>query len=287
MKIFDEWANLQRLFAGHPLTCDQPLRAWLRFAAWQLRSRVQGEVRFDWLGGQRLAVHRGMTGATGNIYVGLHEFFDMIVPLHFLRRDDLFLDVGANVGTYTVLAAGVRGANTLAFEPDPNTLQHLKRNIGINRLEDRVQVYECALGGVHGGAAFTVGLDTVNRIATAGDGKTRTVRMERLDDIVSDGTPAMMKIDVEGAELGVLSGAEKVLAKPSLRVIEIETVVPESAAILARHGFEQACYDPFHRALSKHAGIRRSSNSLFVRYWAFVADRLQTAEAVQILGRSI
>lgn len=287
MKTLDGLSNLQRFFAGHPLTGDARLGAWLRFAKWQLRSRLQNEILLDWVGGQRLALHHGMTGATGNIYVGLHEFFDMMVPLHFLRPSDLFLDIGANVGTYTVLASGVRKAKTLAFEPDPITLSHLRRNIEINGLSERVQVYDCALGATSGEVAFTVGLDTVNRIATSSDQKTRTVRMEKLDELVSNLQPNMMKIDVEGAELEVLSGAPHVLANASLKIIELETVAAETAQILARSGFEAACYDPFHRQLSKRSTACKSSNALFVRDWPFVADRLQAAEPIEVLGRKI
>ncbi len=240
-----------------------------------------------WVGGQRLAIRHGMTGATGNIYVGLHEFFDMMVPLHFLRGGDLFLDIGANVGSYTVLASGVCGTKTIAFEPDPATLCGLKRNVEINGLNERVQVYECALGGAKGEAVFTVGLGAENRLATGSGQKTRPVRMERLDEIAGDAQPAMMKVDVEGAELGVLRGAERVLANPSLKVIELETVVPESAEILSRRGFETACYDPFHRTLSQRSSACKSSNVLFVRDWPFVASRLQTAAKIEVLGRQI
>jgi hypothetical protein len=125
MKAISGLAHLKSFFATHPLTCDAPLRAWGRFTLWQLRSRLQDEILFHWIGGQRLAVQRGMTGATGNIYVGLDEFVDMMLPLHFLREGDLFLDIGANVGSYTVLASGVCRAKTLAFEPDPGTSRHL------------------------------------------------------------------------------------------------------------------------------------------------------------------
>ena len=52
-----------------------------------------------------------MIGATGNLFCGLHEIEDMGFVLHFLRSDDIFLDVGVNVGTYTVLAAGVAGSS--------------------------------------------------------------------------------------------------------------------------------------------------------------------------------
>ena len=287
MKAFQTLSNLQGMFANHPLTGDAPLRAWGRFAAWQLRSRTRGEVLLDWVGGQKLALRNGMRGATGNIYVGLQEFFDMMVPLHFLRQGDCFLDVGANVGVYTVLASGVCQAQTIAFEPDPLALRGLRRNIEVNRLEDRVRVCDCAVSSTRGEAAFTADLDTANQIANGRPGRTRTVRMERLDDVVSERRPAMLKADVETAELEMLRGAKRLLADSCLKVVELETVVPESARILAERGFEAACYDPFNRTLSRQQSHCKSSNSLFVRDWLFVADRLRTAEPVEILGRKI
>ena len=287
MKLAHSFLNLQNLFASHPLTRDAPLRAWFRFAKWQLRSRVQEEILIDWIGGQKLAVRHGMTGATGNIYVGLHEFFDMIVPIHFLRQYDLFLDVGANVGTYTVLASGVCRATTYAFEPDPVTVAGLRRNIEVNQLDERVQLYNCALGACSGEAEFTVGLDTLNRFACAGDASTRTVRMETLDNVVGNAQPVMMKVDVEGAELDVLSGADRVLANPSLNVIELETVSPRCSEILSRHGFEIGWYDPFRRTLNRDSAGRRQSNTLFVRNWSFVKERLQTGPPVEIFGQDI
>ena len=48
-----------------------------------------------------------MTGATMNMYRGLHVAADILFVLHVLRVDDVFLDVGANVGTYSILASCV------------------------------------------------------------------------------------------------------------------------------------------------------------------------------------
>jgi FkbM family methyltransferase len=287
MKAISNLANLQRFFATHPLTCDAPLGAWARFTSWQLRSRLQDEILFHRIGGSRLAVQRGMTGATGNIYVGLHEFADMMLLLHFLREGDLFLDIGANVGSYTVLASGVCRANTWAFEPDPGTMRHLKRNIAVNSLDALVKVYECALGAEQGEVAFTVGLDTVNRIAAANDKNVRMIRLERLDTVIAGSQPYMIKVDVEGSEEGVLQGAKALLADPCLRVVELETVTLESASILNRNQFERAYYNPFSHSLDRDPINLKSSNSLFVRDWSFVATRLATAKRVEILGHRI
>ena len=72
-----------------------------------------------------LIANAGMAGATGNIYVGLREFEDMAFLLHLLRPDDLFVDVGANIGSFTVLASGAVGARSLAIEPIERTFNIL------------------------------------------------------------------------------------------------------------------------------------------------------------------
>jgi FkbM family methyltransferase len=220
----DSLINLARFFASHPLTRDVPVRAWGRFIEWQIKSRLQDEVIVQWIGGQRLAVRNGLTGAPGNIYTGLHEFTDMMLPLHFLRKNDLFLDIGANVGTYAVLASGVCGANTWAFEPDPDTIRHLKRNIEINGLYELIRVHDLALGDSEGEVQFTIGLDTTNRVASNQDRHTRAVRLQSLDTLIGDNRPIMIKMDVEAYEEKVLLGAQRVLANHALQVIELETV---------------------------------------------------------------
>ena len=132
----DAILNLASYIASHPLTRDRKLRAFTRLLRWQVESRLRGEVVVPWVEGTRLAARRGMAGATGNIYCGLHEFEDMAFVLHFLRPGDLFVDIGANIGSYTVLASGVRKARTMAFEPDPLTFEALSRNIALNQLEE-------------------------------------------------------------------------------------------------------------------------------------------------------
>ena len=107
-----------------------------------------------------------MTGATGNIHTGLHEFADMAFTLHFLRHTDLFLDVGANVGTYTLIASGVRKARTIAFEPDPQSMTSLRRNIDLNGLNGRVVLEQAAVGTEEGEVEFTIGQDTANHVTT-------------------------------------------------------------------------------------------------------------------------
>jgi FkbM family methyltransferase len=283
-------SNIARFFSTHPLTRDAPLKAWARFVSWQIRSRMQDEVIVPWIAGQRLAVRRGMTGASGNIYVGLNEFTDMMLALHFLREGDLFLDVGANVGSYTILASGVCRATTWAFEPDPNAVHCLKRNLALNELDELVTVYELALGSADREVPFTVEYDTENRVASAGETNVRIVREQCLDTLIGGAfhSIVMMKMDVEGHGEDVLRGAETLLADDCLKIIVAEWPTTWIYEVLSSHGFMRACYEPFSRKLQRQPeDIYSSPNLLFVRDWDFVNSRVTTANHIKILGHSI
>ena len=80
----------------------------------------------------RVVVRTGETGFTGNIYCGLDEFQDMAFLLHALRKEDLFVDIGANVGSYTLLACSAIGAKGYCVEPVPSTYHRLMVNIRYN-----------------------------------------------------------------------------------------------------------------------------------------------------------
>ena len=274
--------NMFRFISSHPLTRRQRIKTLGRIAGWQIKSRIHHEVIVSWIGDQKLAVRRGMTGATGNIYAGVHEFADMMFLLHFLKSGDLFLDIGANVGTYTVLASGVCKAKTWAFEPDPETVLCLKRNIEINNLQELVTVHELALGATEREVAFTVGLDTVNRVAI-GNQPCRLVHQRPLDSLLSDVGPTFAKLDVEGYEEEILRGGQALLGKGSLQAIELETVTPHVLEMLSLHGFVRTFYDPFTRFLSTEPVCMQSCNALFVKNVSFVNSRIGQAPKVRVL----
>jgi len=253
-----------RFILGHPLNRGRPVSALARFAKWQLQSRMQNEIIFDWIDGAKLAVRRGMTGATGNIYCGLHEYVDMRFVLDTLNPGDLFVDIGANVGSYTVLASKVCGARTIAVEPDPDTARALRRNIEINGIGDKVRVVEAALGATVGTVPFTVGLDTVNRVAEPSDENVREVAVRTLDDVLGGEVPKIIKIDVEGYEFEVFKGARETLPKKHLEAIIIETLDERLIEVLGRHGYRQMYYNPVRRTREKTPAFS-SKNSLLLR----------------------
>lgn len=262
------------------------MEAFGRLIRWQIQSRFSEEVVVPWIEGSRLAVHRGMTGATGNIYAGLHEFADMAFLLHFLRRGDIFADVGANIGSYSILASAVRGATSIAFEPDPGTFASLKRNVMLNGIEELTMLHETALGATAGQVEFTTGLDTTNHVADNASDQTRTVSMVTLDQVLENRRPIMMKMDVEGFEFDVLQGALRTLASSELQAVLTENRSPAVVAVLGDVGFQERRYDPFTRRLLLPDGTA-AANALFLRNIAFAQERVSSAALVQVLGRRL
>ena len=202
--------NTIKFITTHPLNRDKKFNALIRFAKWQIGSRlVPGNVICDWINGAKFLARTGETGITGNIYTGLHEFADMAFLLHVLRDDDLFVDVGANVGSYTILACAAIGAKGYAFEPVPATYKRLVENIRINHLEDRVQYLNMGVGREPAMIAFTSDMDTTNHALAHGEQNANAIDVEitTLDTALLNQSPSLLKIDVEGYETAVLEGA--------------------------------------------------------------------------------
>lgn len=286
---YPTWRVLRR----HPLTRERQAAAWWRFVRWQVTSRLQEECVVPFVGDSKLCLRRGMTGATGNVYTGLHEFADMGFLLHLLRGGDLFVDVGANVGSYSVLAAAVVGAEAVACEPVPATVAELRANLRLNGIEERVEVVEAAVAGSAGEAAMTANRGTQNRLVGEAQASTLhpclAVRTVSLDGLLGERTPTLIKVDVEGHEAAVLRGAQATLTKPGLLALIVELAdFAGIAAALGEHGFEPVTYDPLTRELeparAKSAGER---NVIFVRDRAAVLERLQRAQPFEVLGLSV
>lgn len=265
------------------------MSAYWRYVRWQIESRLRHQVVVDWVGGAKLAARNGMTGATGNIYCGLHEFTDMAFLLHLLRPGDVFVDVGANIGSYTTLASAVCGAHSMAVEPDPETASFLKANVEINKISERVVIFECAVGASSGTVEFTIGQDTTNKVADGTTGlPTRIVQVRSLDQIVEGTSPTLIKLDVEGYEPQVFEGAHDTLRRSSLLAVITETENLQIHSLLAGNGFVRASYDPFTRTIVPCESVDLSSgsnNALYARLDE-IGDRLVTAVKRRVVGVS-
>jgi hypothetical protein len=103
----------------HPLNQNNRLAAVWRMMSFQIASRIiKASIILPFVNDTQLITTHGMRGATGDWYCGLREYEDMSFLLHALQSGDLFVDVGANIGSYSILAGACEGVKVIAFEPD-------------------------------------------------------------------------------------------------------------------------------------------------------------------------
>ncbi len=168
-----------------------------------------------------------------------------------LPRFDLFVDLGANVGLYSLVAAR-HGLRALAFEPEERNFARLNENVARNGLADRVRTEAVAVGRESGEAILhrsltdNRGTVTLGSTGEAGCDEVPT-RIATLDSYglgATDGR-VMFKCDIEGAELDMLAGAEQTLARltDALWLIEVHRcygVEPAAVeAVLRAAGYER------------------------------------------------
>lgn len=282
----------------HPLASKNKVAGIKRFLKWQFVQKLMPyPIICPFVDDSKLAIEKGMHGATGNLYTGLLEFSEMAFVLHVLRKGDLFGDIGANVGVFSVLASANAGADSIAVEPIPQTYAGMLRNIKLNNIEGKVSCLQIGVGDVETTLRFTKDSDTTNGVASSQTPGVDTIEVpvKTLDTLFKDKSPCMLKIDVEGYEWQVLNGAKTTLEKSSLKAIIIEINGSGSAYnisddqihdYLCSFGFVPYNYDPFSRRTIP-LSTYRDTNTIYIRDMDWVNERLASAQQYSVIGQTI
>ena len=223
----------------------------------------------------------------------LHGIYDKVVPetlWRLLDRGETAVDVGANIGQNTSLMACRSGAagKVISFEPHPEILAELHTNQ--QRWDSSyapIVIHPVALGAEEREDTIANEGGRWDRAASKLQSTQQTaagfpVNVRRLDDYLSD-VPAVgvMKIDVEGFELGVVQGASKTLLKGKIRDIVFEDFNPQPSAVsleLQRYGFYLFALQPsWLRPHLRELSLPRTTPGFSCNYLA----TLDPARAIQ------
>lgn len=223
-----------------PAHSRPPEGSWLRYQTWRMRSiwrsiraapsplrrfwaltlkRSGLSQHFTWKhNGYRLRLYP--SAHTINHYSNPHNHDeDERLLEQLLKPGDFVVDVGANVGILTLAALQSisPGGKVVALEAHPVTFAYLQGNLALNRVgSSQVTALNLAAAAESGTIRFTdSGLDALNHVSL--DGVGIDVPSVRLDDLLADmlgdhGEIALLKVDVEGYEYEVFSGAQAILA---------------------------------------------------------------------------
>ena len=252
----------------HPDNRKHRLRATLRFFRWQLHKRLRKTPITVRVGANRsFKVVCDSSFSSLVVYNRLPDWDEMNFLLRLLRPSDGFIDIGANVGFYTVLASTVvTDGPVLSVEANPKNVLILREQVQLNGLQN-VTVMDFALGNVAGEIAFSDSSRETGSLATGNeaDGRVIKVPCKTLDAVLGslslpDWTIA--KMDVEGCEEMILQGGTETLAQKRIGVWLFELADTglkrhhSSAEQLVKafndHGYSIHYWDEESRRFGKH-----------------------------------
>jgi FkbM family methyltransferase len=203
-----------------------PLKNYIVGHYWHMFAKVRVWIRYD--GGGLINVGLGDYLQQQIFFDGYYErpLVDWLKAN--LRPDDVFWDVGANIGAISLVAAGLC-RRVVAFEPDPRSLERLRNNVGANDLRN-VEIVAGALGVESGTATLYQAPSSNTGMTSLVPGRAQVIGEQhvpvfRADDLVArrpEIAPTVMKLDVEGAERLVLGGATDLLRSGHLRALVFE-----------------------------------------------------------------
>jgi FkbM family methyltransferase len=218
--------RVQRVI-DHPANRGHAVRAVYRYLSCEIRARVTGQPVVVKIGDRSSVLahlHRG--GSWRAVIGNPPEPPEMRAWRRILEPGDLFVDVGAHVGLYSLWALDA-GASVIAVEPNPEAASQLRANVAFNGF--LAELVEAAVGATPGRMAMA-GQDLLRQhLVLDGspasnlsreDGSTVEVRV--LDDIIGDRSVRGLKMDVEGAERLALEGAAQLLDQRRVDVMQLE-----------------------------------------------------------------
>lgn len=294
-KIKKRIVQRYEIMKKHPVTQGRELEGLLRYVTFHLCSSIVRELKYKWINNLKFYARKGDAGIVGNIYYGLYEFHESMLLLHLLRPTDVFLDIGANLGHYSILTSGICSNHSIAIEPVLSTFNQLSRQVELNNLENHITTKKVAIGDRVGELYITNYKGSMNRITRSDIPYSELVQVVPIDDLLMPEIPLVIKIDVEGYELNVLRGAMKTLSNPKLNVLIIELnnsskhyniTDPEVYQFILKFGFKPYKYDSLKRKLIPLSDYDRDQfNTIFVRNEDYVNKRLKQGKKINIKGR--
>jgi FkbM family methyltransferase len=274
-----------QLVLHHPSPIENRLSALRRFVFRQTRKRVSARPLIIPWEGMQLEVGPHARAAAAAYYLGRPDWWEFDFIERFLRPGDVAVDVGANVGVYSLFLAKQVGPSgiVVACEPDPENLAALVANLARNHLR-HVRIVDAAIADHEGTVSFSAGRHTTSRIADSSAAATCRVRVTTLDALCAERRPLFAKVDVEGAEHLVLRGARALMAAGAPHVWQLEVdrgrhqQTDQLARELAAAGYRTHAWDPAAGALSPcPLDHPPGKNLLAVADPAFVEARVRSA----------
>lgn len=272
----------------HPVASNRKLKSISRYIKNHTGYNDKPGI-INWFGGIKYSYQKGDASFSDNYFFGLAEWQESLFLLRYLNASDIFLDIGANHGHYTLLASAISKSKVYAIEPVPATFKQLQNNVKLNNLHNQVTLLNIGFSNEVGSLYFSTDKGTMNKIVDVNYTNKASVPVSTLDEI--NIKPNIIKIDVEGFEFDVFTGGEKTLELKELNVIicEINFTLKQGISGMDIVNFLQSKkFMPYYYNGNKMIALNdfnhETFNTIFIKNIDLVNSRLATAKQITIWG---
>lgn len=292
--------NIYKLFIiiiNHPLNVNNKFASILRLLSFNLKKIFKKKIIFPWVDESKLIFDNTEIDTLSqrqikfNYYLGLAEYEDMTFLIHCLKKNDIFIDCGANLGLYTILASKVIGSNSIAFEPHPETVKRFISQLNINNITDKVKIINKAIGDKISEIKFSNTKDALRRKIIQDNDYEKynsiQVKMTTLDyELPNLKQDFIIKMDLEGFEYNALKGALSILENKNLKAIIIEidkAKINSINELLSKFNFFPIEYHPKKRKIEiSKKNLENKLNLIFIKDFEKIESHCNSSKSFKI-----
>lgn len=224
MKIFKQLKKI----LDHPLNYNRKIITIGKIVWWKINQiffRIPAIIQITT--DAKLVCYPQSSYGSFVVYANFPEYEEMKFIQDIVTDGDVVLDVGANIGSISILAASKgEKVSVFAFEPTEKLLPLIRENIGVNQFEKRIMVFQTAVSDKNGNVSFVLKKESeVNHIDTNNSKNSVSINSITLDSFAKQNRINkidLLKVDVEGAEMLVFRGSKRLLQNNQVRIILFE-----------------------------------------------------------------
>lgn len=225
MTIFKYIKSLKGVL-NHPNNTNSTIRTIVRIIWWKINQSIfKFPAIIEISEGVRCICYPDNSYGGLVVYTKLPEYYDMKFMIKIINKNDIFVDVGAGIGDYSIIAASIIDKGKVyAFEPDQRARKIFIENITLNKMKNKIQVEGQIVSDKEGHEYFKSEKQSeISHISLSDRGTSiKSLTLDKYLKKYNIKRIKLIKIDVEGAELKVLKGLENIITTHAIDSLIVE-----------------------------------------------------------------
>lgn len=226
MKVFIKFIQLKLFLTRKDTLFNESFskfKIFFKILFWKIYFLIFNTKIIKWFNDTYLKIYKNNSSSKACLYFGLPDYEEMEFLKRLVKKNDIFLDIGANVGVYSLFVTSISRCLTYSFEPDNYSRKILFENIKINKLSSKIKVQKQLIGKSNSIVYFSnLRNSTENKILKIQtSNKIISKKSMQLDYYIKKfrRKNLIIKIDAEGEEFDILRSSKLIYEENILALI--------------------------------------------------------------------